>query len=88
MTWAVELAPLAIKELKRLPRDQQMRIERAIDAMELDPLSGDVKPLKGLEWKGRYRKRVGSYRIIFSMNRAAMTVSISAIFLRSEKTYR
>jgi mRNA-degrading endonuclease RelE of RelBE toxin-antitoxin system len=56
--------------------------------METDPMAGDVKPLKGPEWKGRYRKRVGSYRIVFMLDRKAMTVAISAILLRSEKTYR
>jgi mRNA-degrading endonuclease RelE of RelBE toxin-antitoxin system len=47
-----------------------------------------VKPLKGPEWKGRYRKRVGPYRIIFTMDRRAMSVAISRILIRSEKTCR
>jgi mRNA-degrading endonuclease RelE of RelBE toxin-antitoxin system len=88
MNWAVELSVAAIKELRQLPRDRQVRVERAIDEMEIDPLAGDVKPLKGPEWKGHYRKRVGSYRIIFTINRNAMTIGISAILIRSEKTYR
>jgi mRNA interferase RelE/StbE len=88
MNWAAELSASAIKELKKLPRDRQAQIERAIDEMESDPMAGDVIPLKGTEWKGRYRKRVGVYRMIFALDRKAMTVTISAILLRSEKTYR
>jgi mRNA-degrading endonuclease RelE of RelBE toxin-antitoxin system len=88
MNWAVELSASAIKALKRLPHDRQAQIERAIDEMEADPLAGDVKPLKGPEWKDRYRKRVGAYRIIFTFDRKAATVAISAILIRSEKTYR
>ena len=88
MSWHVELASSAIKELSRLPRDRQARIERAIDEMETDPLAGDIKPLKGPEWKGHFRKREGPYRIIFTMDRKAMRVEISAILSRSEKTYR
>ena len=88
MNWHVELATSAIKDLKRLPRDRQARVERSIDEMENDPMVGDVKPLKGSEWKGYYRKRVGSYRIIFTINTQAMTVEVSAIIIRSEKTYR
>jgi mRNA-degrading endonuclease RelE of RelBE toxin-antitoxin system len=88
MNWAIDLSPSAVKALKKLPRDRQAQIERAIDEMELDPLAGDVKPLKGPEWKDRYRKRVGSYRIIFSLDRKATTLAISAILIRSEKTYR
>jgi mRNA-degrading endonuclease RelE of RelBE toxin-antitoxin system len=56
--------------------------------MEADPMAGDVIPLKGPAWKDRFRKRVGSYRIIFTLDRKAMTVAISAILIRSEKTYR
>lgn len=40
-------------------------------------MAGDVIPLKGREWKGRFRKRVGSYRIIFTMDRSAMVVAVS-----------
>ena len=88
MNWSVELSASAVKELKKLPRDRQARIERAIDEMESDPMAGDVIPLKGTEWKGRYRKRVGAYRIVFALDRRAMAVTISAILIRSEKTYR
>jgi mRNA-degrading endonuclease RelE of RelBE toxin-antitoxin system len=88
MNWAVELSSSAVKALKKLPCDRQVRIERAIDEMEADPLAGDVKPLKGPEWKDRFRKRVGAYRIIFSLDHKAATVAISAILIRSEKTYR
>jgi mRNA-degrading endonuclease RelE of RelBE toxin-antitoxin system len=88
MNWAVELSASAIKELKKLPRDRQGQIGRAIDEMEADPMAGDVISLKGPEWKNRFRRRVGPYRIIFTLDRKAMTVAISAILIRSEKTYR
>jgi mRNA-degrading endonuclease RelE of RelBE toxin-antitoxin system len=88
MNWSVELSASAIKDLKKLPRNRQAQIEHAIDEMEADPMGGDVIPPKGAEWKGRLRKRVGSYRIIFTLDRKAMMVAISAILVRSEKTYR
>jgi len=88
MSWRVELSASAIKDLKKLPRDRQALVGRAIDEMEVDPLAGDVKPLKGPEWKSHYRKRAGTYRIIFTMDRKTATVAISAILIRSEKTYR
>ena len=88
MTWAIELSAAAEKDLKRIPRDRQVRIERAIDEMEENPFAGDVKALQGREWKGRYRKRVGQYRIIFTVDHKTSAVAISAILIRSEKTYR
>jgi len=51
-------------------------------------MAGDVIPLKGTEWKGYYRKRVGTYQIIFTLSRKAMTVAVSAVLIRSEKSYR
>jgi mRNA-degrading endonuclease RelE of RelBE toxin-antitoxin system len=88
MRWAVELSAAAEKDLTRLPPDRPARIERAIDEMEENPFAGDVRSLKGPEWKGRYRKRVGPYRIIFTVNHRTTAVAISAVLIRSEKTYR
>jgi len=53
--------------------------------MESDPFAGDVKPLRGAEWKGRFCKRVGRYRIVFTTDRKIGKVAISAILVRSEK---
>ena len=70
MSWQIDLSNSAIKEIKALPRDRREQVIDAIDAMEKDPLAGDVRALQGKEWKGRYRKRTGRYRIIFSMDLA------------------
>jgi mRNA-degrading endonuclease RelE of RelBE toxin-antitoxin system len=56
MVWTIGLTTEAYRELKRLPRDQQQMIQRAIDRMRDNPFQGNVKPLKGEEWKGLYRK--------------------------------
>jgi mRNA-degrading endonuclease RelE of RelBE toxin-antitoxin system len=88
MNWSVDLSRDAQKELEDLPKDVRKRVERAIDEMEVDPFGSNVKALKGPEWKGRYRKRVGHYRIIFMPNHEEKTVGISAILIRSKKTYR
>jgi mRNA-degrading endonuclease RelE of RelBE toxin-antitoxin system len=71
-----------------LPKKVQGQIAKVIDAMENSPLAGDVVALQGKRWKGLFRKRAGNYRIIFSLNHAERTIGISAILLRSEKTYK
>ena len=88
MSWRAELSDTAERQFKRLPRDIQQRIGRAIDALEVDPFRGDVIPLKGRRWQGRYRKRVGRYRIIFVLYHAEHIVEVSAILLRDERTYQ
>ena len=67
MRWRVELSREAEKQLLKFPHTVQARIERAIDEFEKKDESqwSTVKALQGPEWKGRYRKRVGDYRIIF-----------------------
>jgi mRNA-degrading endonuclease RelE of RelBE toxin-antitoxin system len=46
-------------------RDRE-RIIRALDDMKTDPLAGDITALRG-EYSGLYRRRVGSWRIIFAL---------------------
>jgi len=67
MRFRVELSKEAQKQLAGFPRDVREGIERAIDEFEEkdDSQWSNVKALQGPEWKGRLRKRVGPYRIIF-----------------------
>lgn len=88
MPWTVRLSPEAVEQLRVFPRDQQLIIGRAIDRMRQDPFQGEVQPLKGKKWKGRYRKRIGRYRLIFISFHRERLAEISAILPRSEKTYR
>jgi mRNA-degrading endonuclease RelE of RelBE toxin-antitoxin system len=78
VTWTIHLSPEAAKRLRALPRDHQQTISRAIDRMQSDPFQGDVQPLKGRKWQGRYRKRVGRYRLIFIPYHRERIAEISA----------
>jgi mRNA-degrading endonuclease RelE of RelBE toxin-antitoxin system len=53
-----------------------------------DPFRGLVKPLKGKEHKGKYRKVSGRYRIIFKPIHATRTVDVLAVLVRNEGTYK
>ena len=88
MIWTVRLAKEAEKQLKKLPPDRQEIIRRHLREMREDPFRGDVKALQGKEWKGRYRRVVGRYRIIFSALHQEHLVEVLLVLLRSEKTYR
>ena len=88
MLWIIRLSSEAEKQLAQLPRDRQEVIASSIDRMRSDPFQGNVKPLKGREWKGRYRKAVGRYCLIFFPDYSEHIVTISHILLRAEKTYR
>jgi mRNA-degrading endonuclease RelE of RelBE toxin-antitoxin system len=90
MRFRVEFSRDAEKQLSRFPRKVRDRIEHALDELEAkdDSLWSNVKALQGAQWKGRFRKRVGSYRIIFIKYPDRGVVEISAILIKSKDTYR
>jgi mRNA interferase RelE/StbE len=67
----VELDNTATKEYLRLNEPDLSRITAAIDKLEEEPPEGDIKKLRG---KNGYRVRVGSYRIIFDIEREKVVV--------------
>jgi mRNA-degrading endonuclease RelE of RelBE toxin-antitoxin system len=90
MRWLAEVSDGAQEQLARFPRNVRDRIARAIDEFEEkdDTQWSNIKALQGPDWKGRLRKRVGSYRIIFRRVPARGVVEISAILVKSKGTYR
>ena len=89
MSWAYELTEDAQEDLHALPRKVQEQIARALDRMITDgPFLGDVKALKGNEWQGVFRRRLGSHRILFTADQKKQMVTVIRVLRRSEKTYR
>ena len=88
MLWICRLSKQAAKEFRDFPQARQRQLARAIDEMERDPLAGDVRPIKSGLFKGILRKRVGPYRIIFTVNESQREIRIAAILTRSEHTYQ
>ena len=90
MPWRVEVSNEAEKQLSKFPRNVRERLKRAIDEFEKKDETqwSNVKALQGPEWKGRFRKRVGPYRIIFQKFHDRGVVEISAILIKSKDTYR
>jgi mRNA-degrading endonuclease RelE of RelBE toxin-antitoxin system len=67
-----------------MPSRDQARIRAAMDEMETNPFSGDIKYLQGQE---RLRRRVGNWRVFFRLERAVDTLYIVAIERRTSTTY-
>lgn len=88
MSWTCDFTADAKADLQALPRSVQKRVARVVTGMETDPFQGDVKALAGPEWAGVFRRRMGSYRLLFSVDRGKQKVFILHILLRSGKTYR
>jgi mRNA interferase RelE/StbE len=85
MNFTVTVSNRAQRSLEGLPAADVRRIAAAIDAMRSDPLAGDVVRLKGTD---AFRRRVGNYRIIFSIDLKRLAVGILDILRRTTTTYR
>jgi mRNA-degrading endonuclease RelE of RelBE toxin-antitoxin system len=81
MRYRFEVSAPAQRQLARLPRGVQERIARVVDEIESldDTQWSKVKALQGLAWKGRFRKKVGPYRVIFAKLPDVATAVISGI---------
>jgi mRNA-degrading endonuclease RelE of RelBE toxin-antitoxin system len=54
--------------------------------MKRDPRAGDTRPLHGRH-QGAFRRRVGSWRIIFALKPDARTVLVAEIVRRTSSSY-
>lgn len=78
MTYSIQWHEEAIKDLKNIDRNAQKKIIAKVkDYLAQDPLSLG-KPLKGI-FKGLYRYRYGSYRIIYAIDRSSVMILILRI---------
>lgn len=70
----IEYAKSAAKALQRMDKGLRHRIHDAIIGLTKTPPEGDIKPMQGF-MDGRYRLRVGGYRVIYRYdNRGTMIV--------------
>jgi mRNA-degrading endonuclease RelE of RelBE toxin-antitoxin system len=56
---------------------------RALDALERDPFSGDIKRLQPPGW----RRRAGSYRVFYDLSVEERLIVVTAIKRRTSTTY-
>ncbi|CAK0743888.1 mRNA interferase RelE/StbE [Azospirillaceae bacterium] len=84
MPYVVHLTNRAEKGLRKLPAADLDRILSALEEMESDPLAGDVVKLKGSD---HFRRRVGNYRIVFSVDGERVIVVVMDVLRRTSTTY-
>lgn len=78
LTYNIRWHEEAINDLKKIDRQTQKKIiARIKDYLSKDPLSLG-KPLQGI-FKGLYRYRYGSYRIIYAIDRDSVIILILRI---------
>lgn len=79
MNYRIVIDRAARKFILKQPPEQQKRLLMAIYKL---PHEGDIKAVRGYE--GRYRLRVGSYRVIYTIYEAVLTVNVLKVGNRGD----
>jgi len=72
MSYQIQIKRSAQKELEALPKRNQRRIVRAIEALVEDPRPPGVRKIVGGE--DLYRFRVGDYRVMYQIKEQILTI--------------
>lgn len=89
MKYKVEWKRKAFKQLAKVQRQQQSKIQVAVTKLENSETWGDVRKLVNHEYD--YRLRVGDYRVLFNATNDETIeindVSIEEVKKRDDRTY-
>ncbi|MFW0771858.1 type II toxin-antitoxin system RelE family toxin [Paenarthrobacter nitroguajacolicus] len=77
MSYSVQLAPAAVRQLRKLPAEARRRIQAAIEILAESPRPPGAKKLSGNS--GDWRVRTGDYRIIYEIRDAQLIVLVVAM---------
>ncbi len=78
----VELAPAAVRQLRKLERGVQARVEAKINSLQQNPRPPGVEKLEGAE--SLYRVRVGDFRIVYQINDKRLLVLVVKVADRKD----
>jgi mRNA interferase RelE/StbE len=81
VSWQIEIARDARKELARIPTHFQTRIAKAILALEENPFPHGCKKLKN---RDGFRIRVGDYRVLYFADTKLRQIVVGVIGHRRE----
>jgi len=74
--YRIAFRPAALRELRRIDRSTQPRIQGAISFLAKDPRPPASRPLQG---RDGYRLRVGDYRIIYTIDDGVLLIVVVTI---------
>ena len=80
--YEVEISRTAERQLRRLPRTDQVRVARAILALGDDPFPRGARKLSGYD--DVFRVRTGRYRILYSVSERALFIVVLKVGHRSD----
>ena len=85
ITWVLQIDPIVLKTLKKIPQNYTKRIVTTIEALPQDPFVGDIQKMKGE--KNVWRRRISEYRIFFELLPQENTIHVFHVERRTTATY-
>jgi mRNA interferase RelE/StbE len=82
VTYRIEVAPAAVRQLRKLDQVARRRIQAAIELLADDPRPAAAKKLVG--GGGEWRVRTGDYRIVYEIRDDVLVVLVVAVGHRRE----
>lgn len=83
--WELKVDERIDKELGKIPQKYAQRVAAIIEALPLDPFTGDIEKIKGE--KSIWRRRIGNYRIFYELNSDDKIIHVFWVERRTSKTY-
>ncbi|AQX14866.1 plasmid stabilization protein [Tessaracoccus lapidicaptus] len=77
MSYRIEVAPAAVRQLRKLDRVAQRRVQAAIELLAGEPRPSGAKKLVGGD--GEWRVRTGDYRIVYEIHDNVLLVLVVAV---------
>lgn len=78
----IAFAPAALRQLRKLPMQDQKRIMREIETLTDDPRPQGVRKLTGAD--NLWRIRIGDYRVVYEIQDAKLVVLVLRIAHRKD----
>lgn len=82
MTYRIEAAPAAVRQLRKLDPAARRRVQAAIELLAEQPRPSGAKKLVG--GAGEWRVRTGDYRIVYEIHDDVLLVLVVAVGHRRE----
>lgn len=77
MTYRVEVAPAAVRQLRKLDRAAQRRVQAAIELLATEPRPSGAKKL--VDGNGEWRVRTGDYRVVYEIQDNVLLILVAAV---------
>jgi len=85
MNWELRVDKIVAKELSKVSKKDAERVFKVIKSLAFNPYYGDIEKIKDED--SAWRRRVGSYRIFYEVNKNQKFIHVTDVKRRTSKTY-